>query len=98
MSIFGKMMSSIFGKAEAAGAAPAATAPGAKTTSATPVSAPAGSITEVDVAGILTKLAAEKKEKLDWRKSIVDLMKLLDLDSSLSARRNLPRSCSTQAT
>ena len=44
---------------------------------------------EVDVAGILTKLAGEKKEKLDWRTSIVDLMKLLDLDSSLSARKEL---------
>jgi hypothetical protein len=87
MSIFGKMMSSIFGKAKAADAAPGA--PGDKTSSATPASAPAGSSTEVDVAGILTKLAAEKKEKLDWRKSIVDLMKLLDLDSSLSARKEL---------
>jgi hypothetical protein len=85
-SVFGKIMSSIFGKANAAGAAPAS---GAKPSSATQGSAPAGSITEVDVAGILTKLAAEKKEKLDWRKSIVDLMKLLDLDSSLSARKEL---------
>ena len=51
--------------------------------------APAGSAAEVDVAGILTKLAAEKKEKLDWRTSIVDLMKLLDLDSSHSARKEL---------
>ena len=87
MSIFGKIMSSIFGKASAAGAAPAA--PGAKPSSATSGSAPAGSITEVDVVGILTKLAAEKKEKLDWRTSIVDLMKLLDLDSSHSARKEL---------
>ena len=35
------------------------------------------------------KLASQNKEKLDWRKSIVDLMKLLDLDSSLSARKEL---------
>ena len=89
MSIFGKIMSSIFGKASAAGAAPAAPAPGAEPSSATPASAPAGSAAEVDVAGILTKLAAEKKEKLDWRTSIVDLMKLLDLDSSHSARKEL---------
>ena len=89
MSIFGKIMSSIFGKASAAGAAPAAPAPGAKPSSATPASAPAGSAAEVDVAGILTKLAAEKKEKFDWRTSIVDLMKLLDLDSSHSARKEL---------
>ena len=88
-SIFGKIMSSIFGKASAAGATPAAPAPGAKPSSAAPASAPAGSVTEVDVAGILTNLASEKKEKLEWQKSIVDLMKLLDLDSSLSARKEL---------
>jgi hypothetical protein len=34
-------------------------------------------------------MAAKKKEKLDWRRSIVDLMKVLDLDSSLSARKQL---------
>jgi Domain of unknown function (DUF3597) len=89
MSVFGKIMSSIFGKANAAGAAPAAPAPAAKSSSSTPTATPAGSIADVDVAGVLTKLAAEKKEKLDWQKSIVDLMKLLDLDSSLSARKEL---------
>lgn len=89
MSVFGKIMSSIFGKANAAGTAPAAPASGAKPPSSTSAAAPAGSIADVDVAGVLTKLAAEKKEKLDWQKSIVDLMKLLDLDSSLSARKEL---------
>ena len=89
MSIFGNIMSSIFGKASAAGAAPAAPTPGAKSSSPTAAAAPPGSAAEVDVAGILTKLAGEKKEKLDWRTSIVDLMKLLDLDSSLSARKEL---------
>ena len=89
MSVFGKIMSSIFGKANAAGAAPTAPASGAKPSFSTPAAASAGSITEVDVAGVLTKLASEKKEKLDWRTSIVDLMKLLDLDSSLSARKEL---------
>ena len=54
MSIFGKIMSSIFGKASAAGAAPAS---GAKPSSA------AGSITEVDVAAIVTKLAVAKRKK-----------------------------------
>jgi hypothetical protein len=48
-------------------------------------------MSQVDVAAVLTKLAAENKEKLDWRKSIVDLMKLLDLDSSLSARKELAK-------
>ena len=43
----------------------------------------------MDVETVLTQRASQKKEKLDWRKSIVDLMKLLDLDSSLSARKEL---------
>jgi hypothetical protein len=46
-------------------------------------------ISQVDVAAVLTKLAAENKQKLDWRHSIVDLMKLLNLDSSLGARKEL---------
>jgi hypothetical protein len=46
-------------------------------------------MTQVDVAAVLTKLAEQNKEKLDWRKSIVDLMKLLNLDSSLAARKKL---------
>jgi hypothetical protein len=64
----------------------------APTASATPKasSAPAGaSAAPVDVAAILTKLAASNKERLDWKKSIVDLMKLLKLDSSLAARKEL---------
>ena len=85
MSIFGKIMSSIFGRAGAASASPSGPAPGGQSAS----SAPAGTATQVDVADVLTKLLAEKKEKLDWRHSIVDLMKLLDLDSSLSARKEL---------
>lgn len=40
---------------------------------------------------VLTNLAGQNKEKLDWRSSIVDLMKLLDLDSSLSARKELAK-------
>ena len=45
--------------------------------------------TKVDVAAILDKLNKENPEKLDWRHSIVDLMKLLNLESSLHARREL---------
>ena len=40
---------------------------------------------------MLTKLASQNKEKLDWRRSIVDLMKLLKLDSSLPARKELAK-------
>ena len=59
--------------------APAATPP-------EPVAAPAQS---VDVTAILDNLAAKNPEKLDWKKSIVDLLKLVDMDSSLSARKKL---------
>jgi hypothetical protein len=52
-------------------------------TAATAVAAP------VDVAAILTKLASENKEKLDWKTSIVDLMKLVGMDSSIGARKSL---------
>ena len=48
-------------------------------------------MSNVDVGVTLDKLAKEKKQKLDWRKSIVDLMKLLDLDSSLAARKQLAK-------
>jgi hypothetical protein len=88
MSIFGKIMNSIFGSsAEAApGASPAGTA------SAPAGSAPAGTApASVDVAPILDKAVAAKKEKLEWRTSIVDLMKALDIDSSLSARKELAK-------
>ncbi len=43
----------------------------------------------VDVAAVLDGMAVKNSEKLDWKKSIVDLMKLLDMDSSLSARKEL---------
>ena len=45
----------------------------------------------VDVEAVLDKLAADRKAKLDWRHSIVDLMKLLELDSSLPARKELAK-------
>ena len=95
MSIFGKIVSAIFGHASAtpapAGAAPGApAAPAGSSAAPKPASAPAGApATTVDVAAVLTKLAASNKEKLDWQKSIVDLMKLLNLDSSLAARKEL---------
>jgi hypothetical protein len=43
----------------------------------------------VDVEAVLNGLATQAGQKLDWRHSIVDLMKLLDLDSSLTARKEL---------
>jgi hypothetical protein len=86
MSMFGNIMSSIFGHGAKAQPAPAAA--GEPATSAAPASAPGAS---VDVEAVLSKLASQNKEKLDWRKSIVDLMKLLDLDSSLATRKELAR-------
>jgi len=85
MSIFGKIMSAIFGShAEAAPAGGAASAGGSTATA----TAPAAS---VDVAPILDKAVKAKGEKLEWRTSIVDLMKALDIDSSLSARKELAK-------
>jgi hypothetical protein len=94
MSIFGKIMSAIFGtKADAAPASGGATAGTA--TSAGPAagssSASATPAQTVEVAPILDKAVAAKKEKLEWRTSIVDLMKALDIDSSLGARKELAK-------
>jgi 3-oxoacyl-ACP reductase-like protein len=74
--------------------APAATAavpvPAANTAPvATPVPLPTPAISEVDVVAQLTAMAAASREKLNWKISIVDLLKLLGLDSSLTARKEL---------
>jgi hypothetical protein len=87
MSIFGKIMSAIFGSANAA---PSAAAPGAPAASGG-TSGGTATMSQVDVAAVLTDLASKNKEKLDWKKSIVDLMKLLGLDSSLTARKELAK-------
>ena len=92
MSIFGKIMGAIFGtKAEAA-----EPAGGAGTAASTPAasggaSSAGASVQMVDVAPILDKAVAAKGEKLEWRTSIVDLMKALDIDSSLTARKELAK-------
>ena len=80
-------MSAIFGsKAEAA---PSATSSAPSAGAVAPASTGAAPQQSVDVAAVVSGLAAQKKEKLDWRHSIVDLMKVLDLDSSLAARKEL---------
>ena len=87
MSIFGKIMSAIFGtKAEAAPAGGGGAGGAAPAGGAAAGGAPAQT---VDVAPILDKAVAAKHEKLEWRTSIVDLMKALDIDSSLTARKEL---------
>jgi len=78
MSIFGKIMNAIFGSGEAKAGGAAASGGGA-------------TMSQVDVEKVVSEMASKKKEKLDWRKSIVDLMKVLDLDSSLKARQELAK-------
>jgi hypothetical protein len=85
MSIFGKIMSAIFGtKADAAPAGGGAATTPASGSSAAPAQS-------VDVAPILDKAVAAKGEKLEWRTSIVDLMKALNIDSSFAARKELAK-------
>jgi len=100
MSIFGKIMGAIFGHEASAtpaggGTAPAGSAPaggGAASGTTSSSTAPSGAQAKtVDVAPILDKAVAAHKEKLEWRTSIVDLMKALDIDSSLAARKELAK-------
>ena len=84
MSIFSKIMSAIFGSANAEGAPP--TSPSSSTLPPGPTP-----LSNVDIDKVLSDLASKNKEKLDWRHSIVDLMKLLGLDSSFGARRELAK-------
>ena len=89
MSIFGTIMSKLgFGKKEEAPAVQevAAAEVAAPVVDAAPVSV---AISEVDVVGKLNSLAANNSEKLNWQTSIVDLMKLLGMDSSLAHRKEL---------
>jgi hypothetical protein len=69
---------------------PVPPAPGTGAPVSAAVSSPApASAAPVDVAAILDGLAAKNSESLDWKKSIVDLMKLVGMDSSLTARKEL---------
>lgn len=94
MSIFGKIMGAIFGSsasAAPAGGTATGTAPAGGSSSPAAVPAGAAPAQSVDVAPILDKAVAAKGEKLEWRTSIVDLMKALDIDSSLTARKELAK-------
>jgi hypothetical protein len=88
MSIFGSIMSKIFGHSAEAAPASAGSGGGSGTASATAPSGGASGQT-VDVEANLTDLAKKSGQTLNWKTSIVDLMKLLDLDSSLTARKEL---------
>jgi Domain of unknown function (DUF3597) len=98
MSIFGTIMSAIFGSHASAtpasgGAATSSStaASGASAGAAAGSSASASPAQTVDVAAIVDKAAAASGEKLAWRTSIVDLMKALKIDSSLTARKELAK-------
>ena len=84
MGLFGTILEKLGFGSSTAQAAPQ-TAP----TQAPAAPAPPKSMTAVDVVAKLEGLAAKHKEKLNWKTSIVDLLKLLGLDSSLSARKEL---------
>ena len=105
MGLFSNLMSKIFSHAPAPTVATASTSMPAAQAAAATQSTVAGAVatavaTEapsvpkpampvVDVGAILTGLAAKNPEKLDWKRSIVDLMKLVGMDSSLTARKQL---------
>ncbi len=76
MSIFGSIMSAIVSAAKSIGIGSAE-------------AAGSGTLSGIDVEKVVADRAATKKEKLDWKNSIVDLMKVLDLDSSFAARKAL---------
>ena len=112
MSVFGNIVSAIFGSKHAASvtaaAGPSAPSPSAgSATAPSPSTATAGAgapsagtsagsaaakpISKADVEAILAKLDEEQDEDYDWKRSIVDLMKLLKLDSGLAARKQLAK-------
>jgi hypothetical protein len=89
MSIFGSIVNAIFGTAKAAGAAVAGAASAA--TSAVTGTKPKP-MTREEVEAMIQKKADETgRSNYNWKQSIVDLMKLLDLDSSLNARKELAK-------
>jgi 3-oxoacyl-ACP reductase-like protein len=107
MGLFNNLLSAIWSHAPKAAAPTSAPAAGAAPKAAAPASAPAAGATtaapapagttapapaaQVDVGAILDGLAAKSSEQLDWKRSIVDLMKLVGMDSSLGARKELAK-------
>lgn len=105
MGILGNILSKIFPSAHA-GTKPTspstpqvpsaqptspAAAPAPVASSAAPAAPASQAMSQVDVEKLLNEKASAAGEKLNWRTSIVDLMKLLDLDSSLAARKELAK-------
>ena len=88
MSIFSSILSRIFPSNHPAATQNTST-PAGSAAPPTPPAAASRAAPPVDVEQVLNERAAKRGEKLNWRTSIVDLMKLLDLDSSLAARKEL---------
>jgi hypothetical protein len=101
MSVFGNIVSAIFGSKHAASVTaaigPSAPSPSVGSATAPPASTAAAAgaaakpISKADVEAILAKLDEEQDEDCDWKTSIVDLMKLLKLDSGLGARKQVAK-------
>ena len=93
MSIFGKIKDAIFGRKAQAQPAPQPTTTGQGGGQALPqINTPSPTpdrMVDVDVDAVLAQAATQKGEQLNYKTSIVDLMKLLDLDSSLDNRKEL---------
>lgn len=99
MSILSNILGKLFPSSHAANAPSAPSAPAAPAspgtapaaTAAAPAPSAAQPMSEVDVGQMLDGMAAKSSEKLNWKTSIVDLLKLLQLDSSLAARKDLAK-------
>ena len=93
MSIFGNIVSAVFGHGATSAAAGSAAAPGVPAARGTPTVAGAAAtgkpMAREQVEEMIGKLAAAQNEQYNWKESIVDLMKLLKLDSNLGARKQL---------
>ncbi len=87
MGFFSKILATLGIGSDSAAAAPAPTAAPVGTAPAAPP--PPKPVALVDVVAQLEQRAAANPQKLNWRTSIVDLLKLLDIDSSFAARKEL---------
>lgn len=85
MNIFSKIKNAIFGHKEAAKSAPSAATPAGTQ----PAPGTAQTNQSVDVEAVLSQMDERNGQNLNWRTSIVDLMKLLGIDSSLDNRKEL---------
>jgi len=101
MSIFGSILDKIFhhSTTTAAAATPQTTPQAQPSTGQTQQSTATAAqpLQSVDVEAVLTRLASDRGGGGNWKTSIVDLLKLLDLDSSLTARKQLAQELNVHA-